>query len=95
MAIVKGDRISISIAAASILAKVYRDHKMRLLGRKYPQYGFGRHKGYGTRGHREAIIRHRVTRLHRVLFVKTLIGKMGLDFKKLSVTMAQDEDILN
>ncbi|MGL6124871.1 MAG: ribonuclease HII [Metamycoplasmataceae bacterium] len=53
--IVKGDQKSISIAAASIIAKVYRDNLMEELGRVYPDYGFERHKGYLTKCHLEAI----------------------------------------
>lgn len=55
MAITKGDDNSNSIAAASIIAKDYRDKKMAKLGAKYPQYGFEAHVGYGTQKHREAI----------------------------------------
>lgn len=55
MAITKGDDNSNSIAAASIIAKDYRDKKMAKLGAKYPQYGFEAHVGYGTKKHREAI----------------------------------------
>ncbi len=54
-AIVRGDRQSLSIAAASILAKVSRDRYMIELGRRYPEYGFDRHKGYGTAEHLGAL----------------------------------------
>lgn len=64
-AIVKGDRKSISIAAASILAKVHRDSLMKRLSKKYPEYGFGKNKGYGTAFHRKAIKKHGLSRLHR------------------------------
>ena len=67
-AIVKGDQKSISIAAASILAKVERDKLMRKLGRVYPDYGFGRNKGYGTRKHQEAIREFGFTKIHRKSF---------------------------
>lgn len=70
-AIVSGDAKSISIAAASILAKVYRDRLMRRLGRKYPAYGWGKNKGYGTKLHQKAIKRYGLTRYHRKQFVKT------------------------
>ena len=53
--LVKGDRRALSIAAASILAKTARDEQMRLLDPCYPEYGFARHKGYGTRAHRDAL----------------------------------------
>ena len=55
--IVKGDRQSISIAAASIIAKEHRDQMMRQVDEVYPDYGFGRHMGYGTRAHLEALDR--------------------------------------
>ena len=55
IAMVKGDAQCLNIAAASILAKVSRDHYMEELDKKYPQYGFAKHKGYGTKAHMEAI----------------------------------------
>ncbi len=67
-AIVKGDQKSISIAAASIIAKVHRDSLMIKLDQKYPQYGFAKHKGYGTKEHQEAIKKHGLSRLHRKSF---------------------------
>lgn len=67
-ALVKGDSISLSIAAASILAKVERDGLMRRYGQEYPEYGFERHKGYGTKQHREAIRRHGPCPIHRRTF---------------------------
>lgn len=66
--IVRGDRRSLSIAAASILAKVSRDRQMIALAEKYPAYGFARHKGYGTRRHREAIVAHGPCAIHRHSF---------------------------
>lgn len=56
--ITKGDQKSISIAAASIVAKVYRDNLMKELGQEYPSYGFEKHKGYLTKFHREAITKY-------------------------------------
>ncbi len=67
-ALVKGDARCLSIAAASILAKVSRDHSMQELDKRYPQYGFGRHAGYGTSMHLEALARHGVTPEHRLSF---------------------------
>lgn len=64
-AIVKGDQVSLTIAAASIIAKVARDRLMVELGHSHPVYGFGQHKGYGTRFHQEAIALHGITPLHR------------------------------
>lgn len=66
--IVRGDAKCLSIAAASIIAKVTRDRIMRELARDYPAYGFERHKGYGTPEHRDALSRHGVTPLHRRSF---------------------------
>lgn len=70
--IVGGDGKSASIAAASILAKVTRDRYMDLLADKYPQYGFERHKGYGTKAHREALLKYGPCPAHRKLFLRKL-----------------------
>jgi len=67
-AIKKGDALSISIAAASIVAKVTRDRMMGQADELFPEFGFGRHKGYPTRAHREAIARHGCSPLHRRTF---------------------------
>lgn len=67
-AIKDGDKICASIAAASIIAKVYRDKLMKKLSKKYPGYGFGKHKGYGTKRHQEAIKRYGLSRIHRRSF---------------------------
>lgn len=67
-AIPKGDRLSNSIAAASIVAKVTRDRMMDACHHQYPQYNFAKHKGYGTKEHREAIERFGVCELHRKTF---------------------------
>jgi ribonuclease HII len=64
----KGDQLSTSIAAASIVAKVTRDRLMEQYHRQYPQYDFSNHKGYGTKEHREAIQRFGVCELHRKTF---------------------------
>jgi len=64
-AVVKGDRKIAVISAASVIAKVTRDKIMRGFHRKYPQYGFDRHKGYPTRAHKEAILKHGVSPIHR------------------------------
>ncbi len=74
-AIVKGDGKSASIAAASILAKVSRDRLLRELDGKYPQYGFGKHKGYGTKAHYAAIKQYGVLPVHRRSFLKNLSEK--------------------
>ena len=67
--IVKGDAKSQTIAAASIIAKVTRDRYMTKLSEKYPQYGFEKHKGYGTKAHCEAIREFGVTDVHRKTFM--------------------------
>ncbi len=63
-----GDRICSSIAAASVVAKVYRDRIMRELSPKYPVYRFERHKGYGTKLHQDAIGKHGFSKIHRTSF---------------------------
>jgi ribonuclease HII len=68
MRLVKGERQSLSIAAASVLAKTTRDKLMVLLDERYPGYGFARHKGYGTSFHREAIQRLGLCEVHRKSF---------------------------
>ncbi len=67
-AIVKGDQKVQAISAASIIAKVARDRMMVELHEQFPQYGFAGHKGYPTAQHRQAIIEHGVTHLHRASF---------------------------
>ncbi len=74
-AIVKGDAKSESIAAASILAKVSRDRLMFDLAKKYPEYGFEKHKGYGTKAHMEAILKYGPCEIHRLSFLKKLLGE--------------------
>jgi ribonuclease HII len=66
--IVKGDSLFASIAAASILAKTWRDEYMRQLHQEYPQYGWDSNKGYGTKEHREAIEKHGLCPYHRKSF---------------------------
>lgn len=71
--IVKGDSKSMSIAAASILAKVTRDRLLLEYAEKYPQYGFEKHKGYGTKVHIEAIKKYGMCEIHRPSFLTKLI----------------------
>lgn len=71
--IIKGDAKSYSIAAASIIAKVTRDRIMREWDELYPQYGFEKHKGYGTKMHIDAIKEYGLCPLHRLSFVKNII----------------------
>ena len=74
--IIKGDALSISIAAASIIAKVTRDRMMREYDKEYPEYGFEKHKGYGTKVHVEAIKEHGLTPIHRRSFTKKFDKKV-------------------
>ena len=73
--IVKGDSLSASIAAASILAKVTRDRLMEQYDEQYPQYGFAVHKGYGTKRHYEALREYGPCPIHRRTFLKKLYGE--------------------
>jgi len=68
-AIIHGDALSVSIAAASIIAKCYRDDLMEKYDAKYPQYGFAKHKGYGTAEHVEALARYGPSPIHRQSFI--------------------------
>ena len=75
--IIKGDAKSVSIAAASILAKVTRDHRMEEYDRQFPQYGFAKHKGYGTAAHVAAIREFGPCPIHRRSFLKNILGENG------------------
>lgn len=72
--VVKGDAKCISIAAASILAKVSRDRYITQLAEQYPEYGFEKHKGYGTKAHYAALEEYGITPIHRKTFLKKLLG---------------------
>ncbi len=72
--IIKGDALSYNIAVASILAKVHRDRLMVKLDEKYPQYGFAKHKGYGTKLHIEALKKYGKCEIHRDSFIKNFIN---------------------
>ena len=71
--VVKGDAKCISIAAASILAKVTRDRIMEEMDEKYPEYGFGKHKGYGTKDHMDAIRKFGPCPIHRRSFITRIV----------------------
>jgi ribonuclease HII len=73
MAIVKGDGKSASIAAASVLAKVSRDRYMIAMADKYPEYGFEKHKGYGTKLHYEQLREHGISPIHRRSFLRNFV----------------------
>ena len=79
--IVKGDSLSVSIAAASIIAKQTRDDLMLEYHKKYPQYGFDQHKGYGTKKHKDAIFLHGPAKIHRQSFepIKSYLALAQLD----------------
>ena len=73
--VVKGDSLSASIAAASVLAKVTRDDWMLEAAKEYPQYGFEIHKGYGTKAHYEALTAFGISPIHRRTFLKKFYGE--------------------
>lgn len=73
--VIKGDAKSASIAAASILAKVSRDRYMKQMAEKYPQYGFEKHKGYGTKAHYAAVDEYGLCEIHRKSFFKKYFEK--------------------
>ena len=73
--VIGGDGKVLSIAAASILAKVTRDRYMRRMAEQYPQYGFEKHKGYGTKAHYAAIEQYGICPLHRKTFLKKVLNK--------------------
>jgi ribonuclease HII len=72
LTVIKGDEKIPVISLASICAKVIRDRRMVKFAKKYPEYEFDLHKGYGTRIHREAILKYGLTELHRLTFLKKL-----------------------
>lgn len=73
--VVKGDGKSAAVAAASVLAKVSRDHYMEELDREYPQYQFAKHKGYPTKLHYELLEQYGISPVHRRSFLKKLTGE--------------------
>ena len=72
-AIIKGDALSYTIGAASIIAKVFRDRKMCEYAKTYPEYGFEKHKGYGTKVHIDAIRKYGKCPIHRNSFIKKFV----------------------
>ena len=70
--VIKGDAISMNIAAASILAKVTRDRMCIELDREFPEYGIAKHKGYGTKAHMDALRQYGPSKIHRKQFVRFL-----------------------
>ena len=88
--IIHGDALSASIAAASILAKVTRDHYMEKMDIKYPNYGFKHHKGYGTKMHLEALEKLGPCPIHRKTFGP--VARLISDNKQLSLDLFNDKD---
>jgi ribonuclease HII len=89
-AIIRGDGLSLSIAAASVIAKVTRDRWMADLDRQYPQYGFSRHKGYGTAAHIQSLLKHGAMAQHRRSFqpvrdIEAIRARMERPDEKLSL----------
>ena len=87
-AIIKGDGLSVSVAAASILAKVSRDGWMREYDRHYPGYGFASHVGYNTRAHQEAIARLGPSAIHRLSFNGVQAQQGVLDLSREEVPLS-------
>ena len=77
--IIKGDALSPSIAAASILAKVARDRYCIQMDKEYPMYGFAKHKGYPTKDHKAAVIKYGPAPVHRMSFLKKTLGESKND----------------
>lgn len=75
--LIKGDAKSASIAAASVLAKVSRDRYMKDIAKKYPEYCFEQHKGYGTELHRKMLLEYGASDIHRKTFLKKILGDSG------------------
>ena len=73
--VVKGDSLSLNIAAASVLAKVTRDDLMLEMAKQYPEYAFDVHKGYGTKAHYAALTAHGPSPIHRMTFLKKFYGE--------------------
>jgi ribonuclease HII len=82
--LVKGDSLSISIAAASIIAKVSRDRIMEMYHRQYPQYNFRQNKGYGTKEHCDAIKQFGTCKIHRKSFNVKNLKQTSLEFTSLN-----------
>ncbi len=77
--VIKGDAKSLSIAAASIVAKVTRDRMMMEVAKEFPEYNFAKHKGYGTKLHREILLEKGPCKYHRKSFLKKILGDESQD----------------
>lgn len=73
--IIKGDMLSYTIGCASIIAKVYRDAQMVSAAEQYPQYGFDKHKGYGTKAHIDALKQYGACPIHRRSFIRKIVNE--------------------
>jgi len=78
--LIKGDNLSISIAAASIMAKVTRDHIMEIYHRQFPHYNFLKNKGYGTKEHLDAIRKFGICKIHRKSFHVKNLNQVSFEF---------------
>lgn len=81
--LIRGDQLSYAIACASILAKVERDRRMAALDRRFPQYGFASHKGYGAAVHRAALAEYGPSEVHRLTFRSVLPQKQAAGTRRL------------
>ena len=81
----KGDGKSIAIAAASIVAKVTRDRMLCEIAKEFPEYEFEKHKGYGTKKHREILVKKGACRYHRKTFLKKILDGSEKIFKESGV----------
>ena len=93
LAIVKGDSLSVSIAAASIIAKVARDSWMRGYDEEYPGYGFAQHVGYNTRVHQEALLRLGPSAIHRTTFHGVLSFQPSFDFEDADLELSTLQEL--
>ncbi len=75
--IIDGDKLHLSIAAASVVAKIYRDGIMEIYANQYPEYGFEKHKGYGTKEHMAALEKYGPCPLHRKTFLRKFFNKQS------------------
>ncbi len=92
LALIHGDALSVSIAAASIIAKVERDRMMRELDKSYPQYALASNKGYGTRAHKAALLEFGPTPLHRMTFAPVRTAQQEFAFSDDVEDLLEDFD---
>jgi ribonuclease HII len=93
--LIYGDSLSLSIAAASVVAKVHRDALMRQLDQLHPQYGLASHKGYGTPEHRRALAEHGPCPLHRKTFAPVAAAEPGATIEESieNILLFEDSDL--